>query len=126
MRCKIESVSDFKAPFVLLTLREIDIGPRPSSPATSANTGEKKGNLAAVIRDSTNWLQNVKALREKDVIVLLTPVVIPISQDPTDVSKDVSDPFEPLGRSLAKRHARIRHVPYTQRWGKQTTSELLC
>lgn len=50
-------------------------------------------------------------MQETDVIILLTPVVIPISPSPTDLS----DPFEPLGQSLAKRHARVRQIPYTQR-----------
>lgn len=54
----------------------------------------------------------MRNLRETDVIILLTPVVVPISQSPTDIS----DPFEPLGRSLAKRHSRIRQIPYTQRF----------
>jgi hypothetical protein len=76
-----------------------------------ANSNENE-TLAVVVRDTTDWLAHVKSLRETDVIILLTPVVIPISQDPTDTS----DPFEPLGRSLAKRHARIRQVPYTQRF----------
>lgn len=82
-------------------------------PTTGApNLDENNGTLATLVRDSTNWLPNLRALREIDVIILLTPVVVPITQDPTDTS----DPFEPLGRSLAKRHARIRHIPYTQRW----------
>ena len=54
----------------------------------------------------------MRTLRETEVIILITPVVVPISQDPTDLS----DPFEPLGRSLARRHARVRQVPYTQRF----------
>jgi hypothetical protein len=54
----------------------------------------------------------MRALRETDVIILLTPVVPPTSQEP----RDLSDPFEPLGRALARRYARIRHVPYTTKW----------
>lgn len=68
-----------------------------------------------VVRDATNWLQDIRNLQETDVIIVLTPVVVPISQDPTDTS----DPFEPLGRSLSRRHARIRQIPYTQRFGFQ-------
>jgi len=67
--------------------------------------------LANLLRDAPNWLSAVRNLRETDVIILLTPVVIPISLD----QLDISDPFEPLGRSLAKRHSRIRQIPYTQR-----------
>jgi hypothetical protein len=66
---------------------------------------------AELLRDAPNWLSEVRNLRETDVIVLLTPVVIPISRNPIDTS----DPFEPLGRSLAKRHSRVRQIPYTQR-----------
>jgi hypothetical protein len=99
--------------FVLLMFRDLDSEPRPSPPVVeSLDLGENNGRLATLLRDSTDWLPNVKALRETDVIILLTPVVVPIRQDPTGIS----DPFEPLGRSLAKRHARVRQVPYTQRW----------
>ncbi|KAE9374486.1 hypothetical protein N431DRAFT_455239 [Stipitochalara longipes BDJ] len=70
-----------------------------------------------LLRDAPNWLSAVRNLRETDVIVLLTPVVIPISHNPTDTS----DPFEPLGRSLAKRHSRVRQIPYTQRNGITST-----
>lgn len=89
---------------VLLHTRDIDSDapPRPSN--TEALPVE-------LLRDAPNWLSAVRNLRETDVIILLTPVVIPISQNPTDIS----DPFEPLGRSLAKRHSRIRQIPYTQR-----------
>lgn len=48
-------------------------------------------------------------------MILLTPVVDPNSEG----AADTSDPFEPLGRSLARRHARVRHVPYTQRFEYQ-------
>ncbi|CZR60001.1 related to beta-N-acetylglucosaminidase [Phialocephala subalpina] len=82
---------------------------RPTSFATA--------RLATVLRDSSEWLSHVRLLRETDVIILLTPVVIPISRDPNDNS----DPFEPLGRSLSRRHARIRHVPYTHRNGITST-----
>lgn len=67
---------------------------------------------AILLRDAPDWLALVKVLPETEVIILLTPVVIPISQDPTDTS----DPFEILGRALARRHARIRQIPYTQRY----------
>ena len=113
MECKIGCLFNIKATFILLKSRELDTEPRRGPPtAGSSNIGENNGNLATLLRDSTNWLLHVKALQETDVIILLTPVVVPISQDPTDTS----DPFEPLGRSLAKRHSRIRQVPYTQRW----------
>ncbi|KAH7321555.1 hypothetical protein BKA65DRAFT_482010 [Rhexocercosporidium sp. MPI-PUGE-AT-0058] len=74
-------------------------------------------SLAFVLRDSPDWLTYIRALQETDVVILLTPVVVPISQDPTDIS----DPFEPFGRALARRHPRIRHVPYTSRNGITST-----
>ena len=52
----------------------------------------------------------------EDIIALLTPVVVPL--DNTSTTKD---PFEPLGRALAARHARVRHVPYTKRGGITST-----
>ncbi|KAH6712146.1 hypothetical protein BKA61DRAFT_691844 [Leptodontidium sp. MPI-SDFR-AT-0119] len=73
--------------------------------------------LAIISRDLRDWLSYIRALQETNVVILLTPVVIPISQDPTDIS----DPFEPFGRALAKRHPRIRHVPYTLRNGITST-----
>ncbi|KAF7562802.1 hypothetical protein G7046_g1336 [Stylonectria norvegica] len=52
-------------------------------------------------------------LSEEDLLVLLTPAVIPL---PT-TSGITSDPFEPLGKALAQRHPWIRHVPYTKDLG---------
>lgn len=90
--------------------QELRLGPSPSGPS---RLSENTGTLATVVRDSTNWLLDVRHLQETDVIILLTPVVVPINQDPADTS----DPFEPLGRSLSRRHARVRQVPYSQRFG---------
>ncbi|KAL2067967.1 hypothetical protein VTL71DRAFT_16065 [Oculimacula yallundae] len=73
-------------------------------------------DLAIVSRDSPDWLSYIRALQETDIIILLTPVVIPRGQDTV-----VSDPFEPFGRALAKRHSRVRHVPYTTRNGITST-----
>ena len=98
---------------VSLCFRDIEQEPGGNLPAdqTSSARGRDRSRLAVVLRDSTNWLSDIRSLRETDVIILLTPVVSPVSQHP----ESTSDPFEPLGRSLASRHARIRHVPYTQR-----------
>lgn len=67
--------------------------------------------IATVLQDEPEWLSHIRRLRSTDIVILLTPVVIPIPQGVTEAS----DPFEPLGRSLSTRHAKIRHVPYTQR-----------
>jgi hypothetical protein len=65
-----------------------------------------------VFKDSTSWLPKVKALKETELIILLAPVVKPENSSLTAVS----DPFEPLGRALAKWHPRIRHVPYISKY----------
>ncbi|KAF4628494.1 hypothetical protein G7Y89_g9651 [Cudoniella acicularis] len=96
----------------------VDDEPEAPSPIAGPSNTTRNGNaLAIVFRDASNWLHHIRSLQETDVIILLTPVVIPINPDPTDLS----DPFEPLGRSLAKRHSRIRQVPYTQRNGITST-----
>jgi hypothetical protein len=97
---------------ISLHTRDID-SDAPSQPSNNEAlpTEPNHRSLANLLRDVPNWLPAIRNLQETDVIILLTPVVIPISQEPTNIS----DPFEPLGRSLAKRHARIRQVPYTQR-----------
>jgi len=118
MRCKpfVPQTTNFPPnyhPLHLLTCtRDIELGRDSHRLAGPSSLGNRDIALAVVVRDSTNWLSYMRTLRETDVIILLTPVVVPISQDPTDIS----DPFEPLGRSLARRHARVRQVPYTQRF----------
>ena len=103
MKCEIRLLWLLLINMLLYWIRDID----PSATSRPSNTKA----LVKLLRDSSDWLSAVKNLRETDVIILLTPVVIPISQDATDTS----DPFEPLGRSLAKRHSKIRQVPYTRR-----------
>ncbi|PQE11912.1 acetyltransferase protein [Rutstroemia sp. NJR-2017a BVV2] len=84
---------------------------------SSSGSSDEQESLATILRDTTNWLARVHSLQEPEIIILLSPVVIPITQDPSDIS----DPFEPLGRALARRHAKVRHVPYTQRNGITST-----
>lgn len=97
----------------LTSIRDIDLEPRPQRvDKTGSSSLLQSTPIATIIRDVPHWLSSIRLLQSTDVIILLTPVVIPISQDPTDIS----DPFEPLGRSLSRRHARIRHVPYTKRF----------
>ncbi|APA08263.1 hypothetical protein sscle_03g030330 [Sclerotinia sclerotiorum 1980 UF-70] len=77
-----------------------------------------EGNISAtILRDSANFLTRIRSLDESDVLVLLTPIVVPVSRDVTDTS----DPFECLGRALARRHAKVRHIPYTKRYGITST-----
>ncbi|KAK6606816.1 glycoside hydrolase family 3 [Botrytis cinerea] len=89
--------------------------------STSSDISEiqsNEGNTSAtILRDSADFLSKIRSLHESDVLVLLTPIVVPISQDITDTS----DPFECLGRALARRHAKVRHIPYTRRNGITST-----
>ncbi|KAK7910791.1 beta-n-acetyltransferase [Apiospora marii] len=66
-----------------------------------------------ILRDQEEYIPLTTILDENDVIVLLTPLVVPLQRD-ADAG---IDPFESLGRALALRHPHIRHVPYTARDG---------
>ncbi|KAL3427054.1 acetyltransferase [Phlyctema vagabunda] len=82
-----------------------------SSPTLSVSPLGDGGSLTTLVCDQPRWLPRFEALHEDDLLVLLTPVVLPISHDPADTK----DPFESFGRSIASRHDKVRHVPYTQR-----------
>lgn len=106
MLCKYSSVYLL---IVTYTVRDIDSA-EPSVPSRQRDNSNAD-SLSSILRDSPDWLSYFRALHETDIIILLTPVVVPIIQDPTEIS----DPFEPFGRALARRHSRVRHVPYTFR-----------
>ena len=99
---------------VLSAFSDIDRGfaSATQSPALSQPSvpNQDGSSVAVLLKDVPQWLAHVRTLNESDIIVLLTPVTVPLSQD----QLVVSDPFEPLGLALARRHGRIRHVPYTQ------------
>jgi len=82
--------------------------------ATSRNNTNPKQNLSAMLLwDRQYCIPLRKILSEDDVIVLLTPVVVPHDR----LADNDKDPFEPLGRAIASRHPLVRHVPYTKRGG---------
>lgn len=85
---------------------------------SSEMAAKKQQQRASVIHDSQSYLPLSKPLKDGDIILLLTPGTVP---DVTAAGKDpkapTSDPFEPLGRALAKRHPWVRHVPYLPRNG---------
>ncbi|KAK1760497.1 hypothetical protein QBC47DRAFT_419271 [Echria macrotheca] len=72
----------------------------------------------AVIHQSQPYLPLSKLLKERDILLLLTPAVAP---DPSGTHNDprspLRDPFEPLGQALARHHPWVRHVPYLPRNG---------
>ncbi|KAL2262622.1 hypothetical protein VTK26DRAFT_657 [Humicola hyalothermophila] len=52
-------------------------------------------------------------LNDGDIVLLLTPAI----------NYPPSDPFEPLGKALARYHPPVRHVPYVPRHGITSTHE---
>ncbi|TQN73945.1 hypothetical protein CSHISOI_01475 [Colletotrichum shisoi] len=84
------------------------------SHATSMNGPNSTQSLPAMLLwDRQDCIPLRKVLIEDDMIVLLTPVVVPHSR----LGDNGKDPFEPLGRAIASRHSLVRHVPYTKRGG---------
>ncbi|KAK3995031.1 hypothetical protein QBC44DRAFT_305646 [Cladorrhinum sp. PSN332] len=89
-----------------------------TQPGSSEMAARKHQPGASVIHDSQSTLPLSKPLKDGDLILLLTPAAIPdlsaVKRDPKALT---SDPFEPLGQALAKRHPWVRHVPYLPRNG---------
>ncbi|KAI4718904.1 hypothetical protein E4T48_04834 [Aureobasidium sp. EXF-10727] len=79
---------------------------KPSS--TCTNTEVNSSNVR-FMRSSSSSLQTLNLLSTDQLIVLFTPAI-----PSTDGQED---PFECLGRSLSKWHARIRHVPFVAKVG---------
>ena len=74
---------------------------------------ELRSPAATLLWDRQNCIPLDKCLSNDDVILLLTPLVVPPeSQDNND-----RDPFEPLGKALAEKHPMVRHVPYSKNGG---------
>lgn len=100
------------------------LGGGPSPKAASSNVPnalssiDTRGRPGVVVHQSQPYLPLSKLLKDGDIILLLTPGVPPeaisIRSDPQNRP---IDPFEPLGKALAKHHPWIRHVPYLPRNG---------
>lgn len=88
---------------------------------TRLDSSNRKG--AMLVRDTQSCLPLSEKLTDGDLITLLTPVVPPnpVDSRSTAFTGVTSDPFEPLGRALARHHPWIRHVPYTARGGITST-----
>lgn len=69
---------------------------------------------AVLLWDRQESIPLQQILSPDDLIILLTPVVVPPADQHAAESKD---PFELLGRAIARRHPFVRHVPYTKRGG---------
>ncbi|KAI1331955.1 hypothetical protein F5Y16DRAFT_210105 [Xylariaceae sp. FL0255] len=82
------------------------------------NRGGSSRSQVTAIRDHQTCIPLTSILEEDDIVLLLTPVVTPVTLSPEQYS---IDPFETLGRALAAKHPWIRHVPYTARNGITNT-----
>ncbi|KAL7269088.1 hypothetical protein RUND412_008262 [Rhizina undulata] len=66
-------------------------------------------NSITVVRDEKTFIPLRVGATEN--VLLLTPVVRPLHQRAPE--EPSIDPFESLGRALARRHPKVRHAPYT-------------
>jgi GNAT superfamily N-acetyltransferase len=66
-----------------------------------------------VLRDREDYLPLENVLCQDDILLLLTPVIVPVDAE-TDPA---TDPFECMGKAIADRHSLVRHVPYTKAHG---------
>lgn len=97
-------------------------GPDASSPNStrSPNFCNTRRGETVVIQDAGTYLPLSRLLKDGDIILLLTPAVPPKPTSYPPKASD-SDPFEPLGRALARYHPCVRHVPYLPRNGITAT-----
>lgn len=90
----------------------------PLVPSDQSSAIEDGNQTATVIRDSPAYLPLSRSLKDNDILLLLTPAVTPCQvTSNSDTGHLTSDPFEPLGKALAKSHPWVRQVPYIPRNG---------
>jgi len=88
----------------------------PSGVAPDLSAGTRTGTT--VIHQSQPQPPLSRLLKEGDIVLLLTPGVAPdLSNANSDPRAGFMDPFEPLGKALARHHPWVRHVPYLPRNG---------
>lgn len=80
---------------------------------------ESDGEFPVILSDSDQLIPLKATLDESDIALLLTPLIVP--PDAHNNKGETSDPFEPLGRALAKGFPAVRHVPYTKQGGITST-----
>ncbi|KAK4127601.1 hypothetical protein N657DRAFT_564614 [Parathielavia appendiculata] len=94
-----------------------EILPRPA-PTPILGMDPTTRRRVTCVQDSQSCIPLSYQLKDGDIILLLTPAVVPeMSPLNRDANKPPSDPFEPLGKALAKHHSWVRHVPYLPRNG---------
>ncbi|KAK2936141.1 hypothetical protein FoTM2_004085 [Fusarium oxysporum f. sp. vasinfectum] len=77
------------------------------------STIQSQSSPATLLWDHQELIPLQKNLGDEDLVLLLTPAAVPLDQS----LANASDPFEPLGKALARTHPWIRHVPYTKERG---------
>ncbi|EXL64230.1 hypothetical protein FOPG_19498, partial [Fusarium oxysporum f. sp. conglutinans race 2 54008] len=77
------------------------------------STIQSQSSPTTLLWDHQDLIPLQKNLGDEDLVLLLTPAVVPLDQSPANAS----DPFEPLGKALARTHPWIRHVPYSKERG---------
>ncbi|KAI5803125.1 glycoside hydrolase superfamily, partial [Geopyxis carbonaria] len=79
-------------------------------------------NSLTIVRDEASLIPLSSRIVPRDEVLLLSPVVRPLHRT---AGEPPIDPFECLGRSLAKRHPHIIHAPYTAQGITQTHVALI-
>ncbi|KAG8351511.1 hypothetical protein FVEN_g10460 [Fusarium venenatum] len=77
------------------------------------SNSQAQSSLATLLWDHQNLIPLQKNLGDEDLVLLLTPAVVPL--DPSLAR--ATDPFQPLGQALSQTHPWIRHVPYIKKYG---------
>ncbi|KAG7403727.1 hypothetical protein Forpe1208_v016168 [Fusarium oxysporum f. sp. rapae] len=77
------------------------------------STIQNQRSPAVLLWDHQDLIPLQENLGGEDLVLLLTPAAVPLDQS----LANTSDPFEPLGKALARTHPLIRHVPYTKERG---------
>ncbi|KAF5006402.1 hypothetical protein FDECE_7218 [Fusarium decemcellulare] len=72
-----------------------------------------QSSSATLLWDHQDLIPLQRVLADEDLVLLLTPAVIPLNPN----LASTSDPFEPFGQALARTHPWVRHVPYTKERG---------
>ncbi|KAK3351712.1 hypothetical protein B0H65DRAFT_421032 [Neurospora tetraspora] len=90
----------------------------PLAPSEQSSAIKGVNQATTVIQDSPAYLPLSRSLKDGDILLLLTPAVAPRYATPNpETGHSTSDPFEPLGKALAKKHPWVRQVPYIPRNG---------
>lgn len=74
-----------------------------------------------VMRFSPSDLTTLRSIPPTSLVLLLTPVLTPVTAKKAVTFSESTDPFEFFGRELSKLHHRLRHVPYVPKVGLTKT-----